>query len=57
MAITLPVTHHVGLWKSATGMVVVMLAIIVVAFGNHLIEFLFDMRTANELNRKIKELR
>ena len=57
MAITLPLTHVVGLWRSPVGMVVVMGIILVLAFGNHLIEFLFDMRTANQINKKIQELR
>lgn len=57
MAITLPLTHYAGVWHSAFGMIVVMLIVIVIAFGNHLIEFLFDIRTATWLNKKIRELR
>ena len=57
MAITLPVTYYVGLWQSAVGMVVVTLIIIVIAFGNHVIEFFLDLRTASRFNRKIRELR
>ena len=56
MAITLPLTHMAGLWQTAVGMTVVMLIIIVIAFGNHLIEFLYDMWTADQINRKIREL-
>ena len=57
MAITLPLTHAVGLWRSALGMLLVMGIILVIAFGNHLIEYLFDLHMANRLNRKIQELR
>ena len=57
MAITLPLTHYAGLWRSTAGMVIVVLVVLVLAFGNHLIEFLFDMRTANQINKKIRELR
>ena len=57
VAFILPVTYHVGLWHSVTGMIVMIVIIIMIAFGNHLIEFFFDMRTASQLNRKIRELR
>ncbi|MBQ1548126.1 MAG: hypothetical protein IIZ61_07000 [Lachnospiraceae bacterium] len=57
MAITLPLTHYAGLWHSTGGMIIVMIIVIVIAFGNHLIEFLSDMRTADQINKKIKELR
>ncbi len=57
VAFALPVTYHVGLWHSVTGMTVMIIIIIMIAFGNHLIEFFFDMRTASQLNRKIRELR
>nr|WP_027870231.1 hypothetical protein [[Eubacterium] cellulosolvens] len=57
MAVTLPLTHHAGLWHTTNGMMLVTLLIIVIAFGNHLIEFLFDMKTASQLNRKIRNLR
>ena len=56
MAITLPLTHYAGFWDSIVGMLVVMLIIIVIAFGNHLIEFFFDIRTADQINRKIREI-
>jgi hypothetical protein len=57
MAITLPLTFYAGLWKSLVGMLVVMLIILVIAFGNHFVEFLYDMKTANLINSKIKEMR
>ena len=57
MAVTLPLTHYAGLWHSTAGMNIVLLIIIAVAFGNHLIEFFFDMRTADQINKKIRELR
>ena len=56
MAITLPLTHYTGFWDSIVGMLVVMLIIIVIAFGNHLIEFFFDIRTADQINRQIREI-
>ena len=57
LAVTLPITHYAGLWHSTGGMIAVIAIIIVIAFGNHLIEYFIDIRTANMLNRKIKELR
>ncbi len=57
MAVTLPLTYYAGLWHSAVGMVIVIFVIIAIAFGNHLIEFFFDMRTAEQINKKIRELR
>lgn len=57
MAITLPLTFYAGLWQGIPGMIVVMLIIIVIAFGNHLIEFLYDVWTAAQINRKIRELK
>lgn len=56
LVVTLPLTHYAGLWHSTGGMIIVIIIILVIAFGNHLIEFLFDMRTANQINKKIKEL-
>ena len=57
MAVILPITHYAGLWQTTIGMIVVMAIIIAIAFGNHLIEFFFDLRMANQLNRKLKEMR
>ena len=57
MTVSIPVTWHAGLWQTMSGMNVVLLIIIAIAFGNHLIEFLFDLQTASQLNRKLKELR
>ena len=57
VAVTLPITHYAGLWNSSTGLVVVTMIIIIIAFGNHLIEYLFDIRTASQLNKRLKELR
>ena len=57
LIIILPLTFYAGLWHSLVGMVVAIVIILMVAFGNHLIEFVFDMITANEINEKIKELR
>ena len=57
MAITVPLTHKVGLWQSTIGMMIVMVIILIIAFGNHLIEFLLDMRTAGEINKRIQEMR
>lgn len=57
MAVTLPITHYAKLWQSPAGMIVIMVILLVIAFGNHLLEFLLDLRTANQLNRKLKEMR
>ena len=57
LAVTLPITRYAGLWHSPVGMIVVIMIVIVIAFGNHLIEYLFDLRTSRRLNRKLKELR
>jgi hypothetical protein len=56
-AIIVPLTHFAMLWEETFGMIVVMAIIIVIAMGNHLIEFLYDMRVANQINKRIKELR
>lgn len=56
-AVILPVTYFAGLWRSLIGMSVMMMVIILIAFGNHLIEYLFDLKTATQLNRKLKELK
>ena len=57
MAVTLPITYHAGFWHSVTGMLVIIIVIVLIAFGNHLIEFLFDLKTASLLNRRIRELK
>ena len=57
MAVALPITYYAGFWHSVTGMIIIILVIVVIAFGNHLIEFLFDLKTANQLNRRIRELK
>ncbi len=57
VAVALPVTYFAGLWHSLAGMIVMVMIIILIAFGNHLIEFLFDLKTASQLNRKLKEIK
>lgn len=57
LAVTLSLTHYALLWKSVTGMIVIIIIIIIIAFGNHLIEFVYDMNTAQQLNKKLKEMR
>ena len=55
MAITLPLTYRAGLWHSAFGMGVVVVIVFAIAFGNHFIEYLFDLCTADQINKKIQE--
>ena len=57
MAVVLPLTHYAMLWNSLTGMIIMVIIVIVIAFGNHLLEFISDVNTAKQLNRKLKEIR
>ena len=57
IAVVLPLTHYVGLWHSILGMITVIMLVIIIAFGNHLVEFIFDMWTAKQINNKISDIR
>lgn len=48
------ITKRAGLWSDISGFAVITILVIVVSFGNHFIEYCIDLRTALQINARVK---